>query len=208
MNSALPRGFVYLSEFAPNIVLDLRYHSSNNFLGRAVEGYLANEAILTLAAAKALQHVQDYAAEFGLGLKIFDAYRPQRAVEHFLRWETEAENPELAQRFHPHLTKAELFEQGYIAKRSSHTRGSTVDLTLIDLSDSSQTELEMGTEFDFFGETSAPLYAKLPVQQRANRLLLKSVMERYGFQGFDLEWWHFTLRQEPYPRQYFDFLVQ
>ncbi|TXH68952.1 MAG: peptidase M15 [Thiothrix sp.] len=204
----LPKGFVRLSTYAPTIIRDLRYFGSNNFLGETVDGYLNNEAILTTAAAKALIQVQAALAEFGLGLKIFDAYRPQRAVAHFLRWEQTPEDPTIAERFHPDLSKSELFAQGYIAKRSSHTRGSTVDLSLVNLQATAQPELDMGTEFDFFGQASAPHYPKLNPEQRANRLLLKLVMERYGFQGFDLEWWHFTLGHEPYPHQYFDFVVQ
>lgn len=204
----LPTGFVRLSAFAPTISRDIRYYGSNNFLGETVDGYLKNEAILTTAAAKALLHVQNALAEFGLGLKVFDAYRPQRAVAHFLRWEHTPEDRAIAARFHPDLSKSELFAQGYIAKRSSHTRGSTVDLTLVNRQNSAHLELEMGTEFDFFGKASAPNYPKLTPDQRANRLLLKLIMERYGFQGFGLEWWHFTLRHEPYPHQYFDFVVQ
>lgn len=204
----LPTGFVRLSGYAPLIIRDMRYYGSNNFLGETVDGYQKNEAILSIAAAKALVQVQTALAEFGLGLKIFDAYRPQQAVAHFLRWEYQPEDPQIAKRFHPSLSKSELFAQGYIAKRSSHTRGSTVDLGLVNLQHPSHPELEMGTEFDFFGSASAPNYPKLTANQRANRLLLKLVMERYGFQGFDLEWWHFTLRHEPYPHQYFDFVVQ
>lgn len=207
-STSLPIGFVRLSTYAPTIIRDLRYVGSNNFLGATVEGYLKNEAILTIAAAKALVQVQTALLEFGLGLKIFDAYRPQRAVAHFLRWEHKPEDRAIAARFHPDLSKAELFAQGYIAKRSSHTRGSTVDLGLVNLQSPTYLELDMGTEFDFFGKASAPDYPKLTPDQRANRLLLKLVMERYGFQGFSLEWWHFTLRHEPYPHQYFDFVVQ
>ncbi|MFZ1344897.1 M15 family metallopeptidase [Thiothrix eikelboomii] len=204
----LPTGFVRLSTYAPLIVRDMRYYGSNNFLGEPVDGYQQNEAILTTAAAKALVQVQTALAEFGLGLKIFDAYRPQQAVNHFLRWEHLPEDHQIAERFHPDLSKSELFAQGYIAKRSSHTRGSTVDLSLVNLQHPSHPELDMGTEFDFFGPASAPNYPKLTPNQRANRLLLKLVMEGYGFQGFNLEWWHFTLGHEPYPHQYFDFVVQ
>ena len=204
----LPTGFVRLSAFAPTVIRDIRYSSSNNFLGEKVDGYLNNEAILSTAAAKALVQVQAALAEFGLGLKIFDAYRPQRAVAHFLRWEHTPEDRQIAAHFHPDLSKSELFAQGYIAKRSSHTRGSTVDLSLVNLQNNAHPELDMGTEFDFFGKASAPNYPKLTADQRANRLLLKLIMEGYGFQGFGLEWWHFTLRHEPYPHQYFDFVVQ
>ncbi|HPY39318.1 MAG TPA: M15 family metallopeptidase [Thiolinea sp.] len=204
----LPVGFVRLSAFAPLVARDIRYFTSNNFLGEKVDGYLKNEAILSQTAAKALLQLQAALADFSLGLKVFDAYRPQQAVAHFLRWEHTAEDRHIAARFHPDLSKSELFAQGYIAKRSSHTRGSTVDLTLIDLKNPAQPELDMGTEFDFFGPASAPNYPKLTAHQRANRLLLKLLMERYGFRGFDLEWWHFTLNHEPYPHQYFDFVVQ
>lgn len=206
-SSALPSGFVRLSQFIPGVVLDIRYHGSDNFLGMPVAGYTQPEAILCLPAALALQKVQAALQTFGFGLKIFDAYRPQQAVAHFLRWEHEPEDPAIAARFHPDFSKQELFAQGYIATRSSHTRGSTVDLTLVADGSHGLEELDMGTEFDFFGRQSAPDYAALPLQQRSNRLLLRQIMMQYGFRGFGLEWWHFTLANEPFPNQYFDFPI-
>ncbi|WP_020394768.1 M15 family metallopeptidase [Thiolinea disciformis] len=203
----LPLGFVRLSEFVPSILLDIKYYSSDNFMGKPADGYQAPEAIISLPAAQALKKVQKSLEEIDLSLKIFDAYRPKRAVEHFLRWEKEVENPHLAQRFYPDFKKHELFERGYIASRSSHTRGSTLDLSLIAKTNQTWQELDMGSEFDFFGAASAYEYKEATATQRANRLLLRTLMERFGFKGFALEWWHFTLQNEPYPNQYFDFPV-
>lgn len=205
--SSLPAGFVRLSEFAPSIVLDIKYFGSDNFMGEPTRGYHAPEAILSLPAAQALKKVQASLEPLDLSLKIFDAYRPKQAVEHFLNWEKTPENPQLAQRFYPDLKKHDLFERGYIASRSSHTRGSTCDLTIVAKTHSDWQELDMGSEFDFFGAASAYEYKAATVTQRANRLLLRTLMERCGFKGFYLEWWHFTLNNEPYPNQYFDFPV-
>jgi len=204
MNQPLPEPFVYVRDVVPDIREDMRYFGANNFMGRPVNGYDAPRAILTRPAAEALAKVQQDLTPWELGLQVFDAYRPQRAVSHFLRWEQEAESSATRARFHPDLSKQSLFEQGYIASRSSHTRGSTIDLSLVSQDDE---ELDMATEFDFFGVESAPDYLKLDVQQRANRLLLRTVMEKHGFKGFSLEWWHFTLVNEPFPDQYFDFPV-
>lgn len=201
---SLPESFVYVRDVITDVREDMRYFGANNFMGRPVTGYEAPRAILTVAAADALANVQADLRPWDLKLQIFDAYRPQRAVSHFLRWEQEAESSATRARFHPDLSKQDLFRQGYIASRSSHSRGSTVDLSLVSRDDE---ELDMATEFDFFGIESAPDYLKLDVQQRANRLLLRSVMEKHGFTGFALEWWHFTLLDEPYPDQYFDFPV-
>jgi len=203
----LPAGFVRVADYLPDVVLDIRYYGDNNFMQAPAVGYEASQAILSQPAAIALQKVQDYLAVYQLGIKIFDAYRPQQAVDHFLRWADEPEDSAITARFHPGLSKPQLFELGYLAARSSHTRGSTLDMTLVALEGNSTIELDMGTEFDFFGAASAAAYLELTPTQRANRLLLRSVMEQYGFVGFAMEWWHFTLRQEPYPNQYFDFPV-
>ncbi len=202
-----PSCFVRLSEVAPDMVLDMRYYGDNNFMNTPADGYTKPEAILSVAAAQALQKVQAELMQQGLGIKIFDAYRPQCAVNHFLRWTQLPEDAAVTARFHPGLSKAQLFELGYLVARSSHTRGSTVDMTLVAWEQGEAIELDMGTEFDFFGEASAVSYSRISPEQRANRLLLRYVMERQHFVGFEMEWWHFTLRNEPYPNQYFNFSV-
>lgn len=202
-----PSDFVELRAYAPSILQDLRYSTPNNFTGTVVSGYNANNAWLTRKTAETLAQVQQAIQPWGLSLYIFDAYRPKQAVQHFIDWSYQAENPALQQRFYPHMTKRQLFELGYIATRSSHMRGSTVDLTLATQTAQGWQELDMGTEFDVFGLSAAPDYADLSLTQRTNRLLLRSLMLQHGFHGFELEWWHFTLNNEPYPEHYFDFVV-
>jgi len=203
---ALPEGFVYLADVAPRVVIDARYAGADNFVGRPVDGYHANTVILTRPAAEALARVSEELAQFGLGLKVFDGYRPQRAVDHFVRWAADLSDQSTKARHYPGVDKAHLFRDGYIAERSGHTRGSTVDLTLIDLKTGK--ELPMGTPFDFFGPESWPSYQELPAEQRAHRALLQQVMKRHGFRPLREEWWHFTLENEPYPDTYFDFPVE
>lgn len=205
-NNHLPDGFVYISEFINNIDEAILYATDDNFLGSIVNGYLAPKAILSRQATTALVGVQHAANTQSLSLKIFDAYRPQQAVKHFLRWIGEEESPTLKQRFHPEFSKAQLFEEGYLASQSAHSRGSTIDLTLI--SQETGKEVDMGTEFDFFGEASWTSYQKLSSKQKANRHYLQEIMSASGFQPFELEWWHFTLVNEPFPDTFFDFLVR
>lgn len=202
----LPDHFIYLESLSSGIMEDIRYAGNNNFLGTKVDGYDANKAILTKQTASALAIAQQQANTKGLSLIIFDAFRPTRAVEHFHRWENEPDNTELQQRFYPDLNKNDLFEKGYIANQSSHSRGSTVDLSLIDLK--TQQELDMGTEFDFFGKASWIDFIDLTQQQITNRELLKGIMVEAGFKIFPMEWWHFTLSDEPYPDTYFDFVIK
>lgn len=201
----LPAGFVDLQDVIPDLVVDLAYFSDDNFVGEAIDGYHANRALLSHAAATALSRVQTALHAFGLGLKIFDAYRPQQAVNHFLRWAQQEGHEQGRERFYPGLDKTTLFREGYVATRSSHTRGSTVDLTIIDLA--TGVELDMGSEFDFFSPVSWPSFQDLPVHQRANRLLLRHLMLAQGFLPFDQEWWHFTLGNEPWPDTWFDFPI-
>ena len=203
-----PIDFVALNAYAPTIIQDLWYSTANNFTGTVVTGYHANNAWLTQKAASALAQVQAAIQPWGLSLYIFDAYRPQRAVQHFIEWSYQPEDPVLQQRFYPNMTKRQLFEQGYIATRSSHMRGSTVELTLATQTEQGWQELDMGTEFDVFGISAAPDYAALSQTQRNNRLLLRSLMLQHNFHGFELEWWHFTLNNEPYHEHYFDFIVE
>ncbi|MGE0666774.1 MAG: M15 family metallopeptidase [Sphingomonadales bacterium] len=208
-DDSLPDGFVHADEVAPGLVLDLRYVGTDNFVGERVDGYEAARVVLTAAAAEALRQVQEELAGFGLGLKIFDAYRPTQAVAHFVRWSSLPDDPDAKRAYYPDIDKAKLFKEGYVATRSSHSRGSTVDLTLVVVGeDGGVTDLDMGTPFDFFGPESWPDYTELTGEQRSNRLLLKLVMERHGFKPFDKEWWHFTLRDEPFPDTYFDFPVR
>jgi D-alanyl-D-alanine dipeptidase len=206
---ALPEGFVDVRTVIPDIVLELRYRTSDNFLGVPVDGYPGDRCILTAEAAEALRQVRDDLRPFGFGLKIFDAYRPQRAVQHFVRWARDLSDTRMKQAYYPQVAKKDLFRLGYIASRSSHSRGSTVDLTIVVLQDGRVgEELDMGTGFDLFSTASWPDSKAVTAEQRAHRLLLRSLMVRHGFVPYDKEWWHFTLSPEPFPETYFDFPVQ
>ncbi len=204
---ALPEGFVYADEIIPSIQQDLRYFGNNNFVGRPIHGYRANRAILTKSAALALRAVQEELNRFGLGLLVFDAYRPQQAVDDFVAWSKDFSDTKTKSAYYPRVPKEFLFAQGYIAERSGHSRGSTVDLTIVSKNAPFE-PLDMGTGFDFFGPESWPNYVGISPQQRANRLLLQSIMVKHGFNPYPQEWWHFTLKNEPFPNTYFNFLVQ
>ena len=204
VHAALPAGFVYLEDTIPEIRIDLRYTGGNNFLGRPAAGYDNARAVLSTSAAQALARVQADLKPFGLGLLVFDAYRPQRAVDDFVRWAEDLSDVRAKPAFYPKVDKQNLFKEDYIALRSGHSRGSTVDLTLV-ARDSGQA-LDMGSAFDFFGVESWPEHPGLTPQQRANRLLLQALMVKHGFKPYPKEWWHFTLEREPFPDQYFDFL--
>lgn len=203
-NTERPDGFVAVTEVVPDLVVDLRYAGPDNFTGAPVPGYEQATLLLTLEAARALAAVQDTLASAGLGCKVFDAYRPQRAVDHFLHWTTTPDDPRARARYYPALGKEALFELGYLVRNSSHSRGSTVDLTLIDKA--SGEELDMGTIFDFFDVRSRADSLAVNAQQRANRWLLRSVMGSHGFLPLAEEWWHFTLQDEPFPDTGFDFV--
>ena len=192
--------------FAPQIMLEPRYFGSDNFVGERITGYEAPLVYMTRQAAEALSAVQSRLARFGLGLKVFDAYRPQRAVDHFVRWAEDLDDERMKPRFYPAVDKSNLFSDGYIAARSGHSRGSTVDLTLIVLA--SGEELDMGTPWDFFDLASWPDSTAVTAQQQANRLLLRTVMMAAGFQPLSTEWWHFTLADEPFENTFFDFPVR
>jgi len=205
----LPEGFVYVDRMIPNIVIDLRYCTKHNFVGERIDGYLKPRCILTKPATDALLEVQEELRPFGLGLKIFDAYRPQRAVDHFVRWAGNLEDTRTKAEFYPDIEKDTLLRDRYIAARSSHSRGSTVDLTIVSLqSETAGEALDMGTDFDFFGPASSPFFPGLSPGQRAHRMLLHSLMKRHGFEPYPEEWWHFTLRDEPFPETYFNFPIQ
>ncbi len=203
---ALPEGFVYLDQAIPGLVMDLRYITEHNFVGEPIDGYRHGHAVLSAPAADALTKVQAALHPFGLELKVFDAYRPQRAVDHFVRWGRDLDAQETKAHYYPDVDKQNLFKEGYIAARSSHSRGSTVDLTLVSRDERGQVhELDMGSPFDFFGPVSSPHSPQVSAQQRANRMLLHRLMRTHGFAPYAQEWWHFTLEDEPWPDTYFDF---
>lgn len=198
-------GFVLLSDLVPGIVQEMRYYSTYNFIGDRIDGYEEPIALLTKEAARALKTVSNQAMVSGYRLKIFDAYRPVSAVKHFVLWGIEDLDLRMKPFFYPDLEKAELFEKGYIASQSSHSRGSTVDLTLLDMATGK--ELDMGSAFDFFSELSHPDSKAVTPEQHRNRMFLQDLMVRNGFEPIDCEWWHFTLKDEPYPDTYFEFPV-
>ena len=198
-------GFVVLADYVPHIVQEIRYYSTYNFIGERIDGYEEPCALLTKEAARALKSVSNEMIVRGYRLKVFDAYRPACAVKHFVLWGIEDQDIRMKPYFYPDLQKQELFEQGYIAKKSSHSRGSTVDLTLLDMSTGK--ELDMGSPFDLFSVVSHPDYKGITEQQYENRMMLQRAMVRNGFEPIDCEWWHFTLKDEPYPDTYFEFPV-
>jgi len=205
----LPEGFVYVDTVIPHIIIELRYYTEHNFVGERIDGYLKSRCILTKEAANALLQVQEELKPFGLGLKVFDAYRPQQSVDHFVRWAKNLEDTRTKAEFYPNINKNSLIKDGYIAARSSHSRGSTVDLTIVSLdSETLGKELDMGTGFDFFGPASWPDFPGLPPTQLAHRMLLQVLMKKQGFTPYPEEWWHFTLRNEPFPETYFNFPIQ
>ena len=198
-------GFVLLSDAVPDAILEIRYYSTYNFVGDRIDGYEQPVALLTKEAAEALKAVSDELVGMGYRLKIFDAYRPQMAVSHFMRWALDFGDVRMKAYFYPELEKDVLFPLGYIAEHSGHSRGSTVDLTLFDMT--TEREVDMGGTFDYFGELSHPDYTDITEEQYASRMLLRDVMIRHGFRPLVEEWWHFTLENEPYPDTYFTFPV-
>lgn len=198
-----PSGFVLLSDVIPHIIQEIRYFSTYNFVGERVDGYEEPCSILTKEAARALKAVSNEMFVRGYRLKIFDTYRPACAVRHFVLWGIEDQDVRMKPYFYPDLQKQELFEKGYIAKMSSHSRGSTVDLTLLDMKTGK--EVDMGSPFDLFSELSHPDCRDVTEEQFENRMMLQKVMVRNGFKPIDCEWWHFTLENEPYPDTYFEF---
>ena len=198
-------GFVVLADYIPGIIQEIRYHSTYNFIGDRIDGYEEPVALLTKEAARALKSVSNEMMVQGYRLKVYDAYRPARAVKHFVLWGIEDTDIRMKPYFYPDLEKQELFAKGYIAKNSSHSKGSTVDLTLFDMK--SGKEVDMGSPFDLFSEVSHPDYKGITDEQYENRMTLQKVMIRNGFKPIDCEWWHFTLENEPYPETYFDFPI-
>jgi D-alanyl-D-alanine dipeptidase len=202
----LHRGFVILSDFDNTIQSELRYLGNNNFIGKPIDGYQRNCIIVTQETAIALKKIQQILLKKGLSLKVFDAYRPQQAVDHFVRWAKQINDTLMKKEYYPDVPKSELFTQGYIATKSGHSRGSTVDVTLIHTS--TNKELEMGSHYDFFGEKSHPFSKNINKHQRENRLYLRKIMLANGFKPYENEWWHFTLKKEPFPNTYFNFPIQ
>ena len=202
----IPKEFAYVEDEIPTIKTELRYFGDDNFVGTPIEGYEKNKVILSREATKALKAVQAELAAYDLSIKIFDAYRPQRAVNHFIRWARVLKDTINKSRFYPDVEKRTLFKEEYIASRSGHSRGSTLDITIVDLNTCE--ELDMGSAYDFFGRESWVDYKGISAEQRANRMLLQNVMSKHGFRNYPKEWWHFTLRNEPFPETYFDFVIR
>ncbi|MBR5256344.1 MAG: phosphatase PAP2 family protein [Bacteroidales bacterium] len=198
--------FVSLTEVVPDAILEIRYFSTYNFVGERIDGYLAPTALMTREAADSLKAVSDDVMRLGYRLKIYDAYRPQCAVDHFVRWASDVADTTMRRYFYPDVDKSRLFIEGYIAEHSGHTRGSTVDLTLFDMA--TEKEVDMGGTFDWFGLESHPDYRDITEEQFANRMILRQAMLRHGFKPIDEEWWHFTLKKEPFPDTYFTFPVR
>ncbi|MES2997988.1 MAG: M15 family metallopeptidase [Pseudomonadota bacterium] len=198
-----PNEFVYLKSWAPTIQEEVRYYTANNFIGRPIQGYLNPVCLLTKKAANALLSIQNTLSEKNLGLRVFDCYRPQMAVDDFFQWSQNPQDQKMKNAYYPHINKADLFTLNYIARRSGHTRGSTVDLTLVDLK--TNEPLDMGTPFDFMDPLSHPSCRKITIKQFHNRMLLRRIMMTFGFSPLKTEWWHFTLKDEPYKNTYFNF---
>ncbi len=201
----MDKGFVEIAEVVSDVILEIRYYSTFNFIGDRIDGYNEPTALLTREAADALKAASDELKEKGYRLKIYDAYRPQMAVDHFVRWTRDISDQRMKKVFYPDVPKEKLFELGFIAESSGHSRGSTVDLTLFDMARGC--DADMGGYFDFFGDISHYEHASLSEAQRANRALLRDAMVKAGFAPYENEWWHFTLADEPYPDRYFDFPV-
>ena len=202
----LPKGFVYVQDVIPTLHTELRYHTSNNFVGKPIDGYEANRLIITKQTAKALKAVEEELLKQNMCLLVYDGYRPQRAVNEFIRWARDLNDTINKKIFYPNVDKRNLFKEGYIASQSGHSRGSTLDLTIID--GTTNKPLDMGSPYDFFGPISWIEHQNLTEEQKNNRQILQKVMIKHGFRPYPKEWWHFTLRGEPFPDTYFDFVIK
>ena len=198
-------GFVLLSDAVPDAILEIRYYSTYNFVGKSIAGYEEPIALITKEAAIKLKEVSDELVEKGYRLKIYDAYRPQIAVNNFVDWAKDVNDIKMKKYFYPNLDKKVLFPQMYIMEYSGHTRGSTVDLTLFDMN--TEKEVDMGGTFDYFGKESHPDYKGITDEQYNNRMMLRDAMMSHGFKPLETEWWHFTLEDEPYKDIYFNFPI-
>ncbi len=207
-SQALPNHFIQVEH--PELIIAMDYATPNNLVGEILDGYEAPKVFLTAQAHTALLKAMEALKSVNPNytFKIFDAYRPTRAVKHMQSWSHQAEDLALKAKYHPNVSKTQMFEQGYIASYSSHSRGSTLDLTIVECSGGDCHELDMGTIFDFMDERSNTDYPHLSDEAKANRALLQSVMSQAGFVNLPLEWWHFTLKDEPYQNDYFDFIVK
>ena len=201
-----PDIFQEVSEVIPSIILEIRYFSTNNFIGVKIDGYKKAKAYLTKQALLNLKSAQREFLTKGYSIKIFDAYRPQRAVDHFVKWAKDKNDTLMKYKYYPNVAKKDLFRLDYIASKSGHSRGSTLDLTLVNLKTGK--ELDMGSSYDFFGKISWPYSKNITKKQKENRMLLREVMLNNSFVPYKCEWWHFTLKNEPFPNTYFDFLVE
>jgi zinc D-Ala-D-Ala dipeptidase len=200
-----PAAFIDAATVVPGLIVEMRYAGSHNFVGRPIDGYEAPRCLLTRPAADALAAVARDLKPRGLVLKVFDCYRPTRAVANFVRWARDLKDQKMKAEFYPNVDKRTLFRDGYIATRSGHSRGATMDLTV---AKADGTELDMGTHFDFFSPKSWTADPSVGPAAHADRMLLANAMRRGGFRGYDKEWWHFTLRGEPFPDTYFNFVVK
>ena len=194
-----------MKDIDSGIIVDLKYYSTENFTGQLVDGYHSNSAILTKESALALSNAQDDFNKLGYSLILYDAYRPQRSVDFFVQWSKNPYDTINKRIYYPDIKKSELFELGYIASKSGHSRGSTVDVSLVEIS--TNKVLDMGTIFDYFGIESHTFFNDISEKQKSNRLILYEIMSNNGFKNYSKEWWHFTLKNEPY-QKYFDFLVK
>lgn len=205
-NPDLPEGFVYTEEHIPELQVELRYFSTHNFVGDTIDGYKSNKLILTKQTVEALKQVNDELLLQDKCLLVYDGYRPQRAVNHFMAWAQDLNDTINKAEFYPDVAKQDLFKEEYIATRSGHSKGSTVDLTIIDIR--TKRPLDMGSPYDFFGVQSWVEYSGITEIQKRNRQLLQTLMLKHGFKNYPREWWHFTLKNEPFPETYFDFEVK
>lgn len=206
--------FALITDVIPDAILEIRYYSTYNFIGDRIPGYEEPLAILTRQAADSLKAVSDDLIKQGYRLKIFDAYRPQCAVDYFMTWAKDTADVRMKEYFYPELDKSVLVPQEYVAEKSGHTRGSTVDLTLFDMQ--LEKEVDMGCTYDYFGLASHPdvqpgqeigAYQPINEEQYHNRMILRDAMLAHGFKPYDCEWWHFTLNNEPFPDTYFNFPI-
>ena len=206
VTAQVPEYFGYIINEMPDIALEIRYASKENFMGRVVNGYESPKVVLTKKALSALKKAQTEFKQLGYGIKVFDAYRPQRAVDEFMQWIKEEKDTIMKHKYYPQLDKKNLVPQGYIAEKSGHSRGSTLDLSLVYLDGVKKgQEVDMGGEWDYFGKRSNYDYPEISSKQKEKRALLQKIMIKHGFLPYAEEWWHFTLAKEPFPNQYFDF---
>jgi len=202
----IPDDFGYIADEIPDIKLEIRYATKENFMGRVVNGYSSPKVVLTKKALSAVKKAQTEFMQLGYGIKVFDAYRPQRAVDDFMQWIKAEKDTVMKHKYYPQLDKKNLVPQGYIAEKSGHSRGSTLDLSLVYLDGEKKgQEVDMGGEWDYFGKRSNYDYPEISSKQKENRALLQKIMIKHGFLPYAEEWWHFTLAKEPFPNQYFDF---